>query len=444
MIVGRAASSPDFLSGGSEMGKLVRSMNWSTTPLGPVDNWPQSLRTVISLCMASNFPIALIWGPDRIQIYNDGYRPICGGMHPRSMGQDFKECWFSAWPVIGEAFETALAGNTAFLENQRLFVDRNGFLEEGFFTFSFSPIRDESGGVGGLFHPVIELTQQSLAERRLKVLGSIAEHTAEARTSEHAIRQMSKSLNAHDLDLPFVLLYLVEAEGRAVRLAGSTGIAPGTPVSPLFFELGSGEAQPWPFREAIGSGCLIEHAHGAGLLEGLCAGPYPEAPKTSFAIPIHAPGLEQTLAIVIAGVSSRRPLDEQYRTFYLMLRESVTNALLTAWSYEQESKRAEALAEIDRAKTVFFSNISHEFRTPLTLMLGPLEAMLGESLSLSGADRERLEVAWRNSLRLLKLVNSLLDFARIEAGRMEALYEPTELGLLSSDLASTPIQCTWG
>ena len=138
----------DWLVGGREMGKLVRSMDWSRTPLGRISFWPQSLRTTVSLCLASNFPISLAWGPRHVQIYNDGYWPICGAKHPHSMGQDFSECWASAWPVIGEAFERALRGRTSYLENQRMFLDRNGYLEETFFTFSFSPIRDETGKVG--------------------------------------------------------------------------------------------------------------------------------------------------------------------------------------------------------------------------------------------------------------------------------------------------------
>ena len=132
--------SKDWLVGGGEMGKLVRSKDWTKTPLGPIESWPQSLRTTVSLCLASNFPISLAWGHKHVQIYNDGYWPICGGKHPESMGQDFTECWAAPWPVIGEAFESALAGTTSYLENQRMFLDRNGFLEETFFTFSFSPI----------------------------------------------------------------------------------------------------------------------------------------------------------------------------------------------------------------------------------------------------------------------------------------------------------------
>src|SRR6201993_1124813 len=190
----------DYLAGGGEMAQLVRSKDWAATPLGPIESWPQSLRTTVSLCLASNFPISLAWGPSHIQIYNDGYWPICGGKHPHSMGQDFSECWASAWPVIGEAFERALAGETSYLENQRMFLDRNGYLEETFFTFSFSPIRDESGRVGGLFHPVTETTGRMLSERRTRGLRDLATHAANAQSMEEACALSAEALKDSDLD----------------------------------------------------------------------------------------------------------------------------------------------------------------------------------------------------------------------------------------------------
>ncbi len=185
------ALAADWLTGGGEMGRLVRSMDWSKTPLGPIESWPQSLRTTVSLCLASNFPISLAWGPHHVQIYNDGYWPICGGKHPHSVGQDFSVCWASAWPVIGKAFERALAGETSYLEDQRMFLDRHGYLEETFFTFSFSPIRDETGGVGGLFHPVTETTAKMLGERRARALRDLAARTGKARTRRAGVCGMA-------------------------------------------------------------------------------------------------------------------------------------------------------------------------------------------------------------------------------------------------------------
>src|SRR3979490_1178108 len=216
-----------WLAGGGEMGKLVQAMDWSATPLGPIELWPQSLRTTVSLCLASNFPISLVWGPKHVQIYNDGYWPICGGKHPYSMGQDFSECWASAWPVIGEAFERALAGETSFLENQRMFLDRHGYLEETFFTFSFSPIRDETGGVGGLFHPVTATTAKMLAERRTWALRDLAARMGKARTSEEALELAAQGLSEYKLDVPFALFYLLDANSARAELIAGTASVPG-------------------------------------------------------------------------------------------------------------------------------------------------------------------------------------------------------------------------
>src|SRR5437868_14396895 len=186
----------------------ILEKDWSVTPLGPIATWPQSLRTTVSLCLASNFPISIAWGPHRVQIYNDGYWPICGANHPHSMGQDFKECWLSAWPQIGEAFERAQAGETSYIENQRMFLDRNDYLEETFFTFSFSPIRDESGRVGGLFHPVTETTARMLSERRTRGLRDLAAGAGKAHSMEEACIFAAQTLGESELDLPFVLFYL--------------------------------------------------------------------------------------------------------------------------------------------------------------------------------------------------------------------------------------------
>ncbi|HET9622306.1 MAG TPA: hypothetical protein VFP84_13125, partial [Kofleriaceae bacterium] len=154
------------LAGGGEMGALLRALDWGTTPLGPIERWPQSLRTTVSLCLSSTFPILIAWGPERVQIYNDAYRPICGELHPRALGQRFNECWASALPVVGAILDRAQAGEGSYIENLRMFLDRFGYLEEAFMTFSFSPIQDESGGVGGLFHPITETTDKMLGARR--------------------------------------------------------------------------------------------------------------------------------------------------------------------------------------------------------------------------------------------------------------------------------------
>src|SRR3954470_4859627 len=193
---------------GSEMARLIGSLDWSQTPLGPISEWPQSLRTTVSLCLASNFPINIIWGPQHTQIYNDGYRRVCGAVHPRAMGEDYRVTWASAWPAIGEPFERALRGETSFLENQRMFLERNGYPEETFFTFSLSPIRDNTGKVVGLFHPVTETTETMLAQRRTRALRDIADRAGRATVFDEACELLLASLDEYAFDLPFAVLYV--------------------------------------------------------------------------------------------------------------------------------------------------------------------------------------------------------------------------------------------
>ena len=434
-------ASPDpfaFLAGGGEMGRLIRSMDWSGTPLGPVESWPQSLRTTVNICLASDLPICVIWGPGLVQLYNDGYRVICGGKHPRSMGQNFAECWKEAWPVIGEAHDLARAGDTAFLETQHIFLDRHGYAEECFFTFSFSPIRDEAGRVGGLFHPVIEMTTKMLGERRTRALRDLAARTSNAKSVSEALALSAETLGEYDLDLPFVLLYALDSSGDRARLVGSVGLeayAVTSPPSAVNWE--AADQSVWPLAEVVRLGLAVQVDDVRERIGPVPSGPFLEPTNVALALPIIPPGAKRPAAILIAGISTRLPLNEAYRSFYDLLASGVTTAVANARAYEEERERAEALAELDRVKTAFFSNVSHEFRTPLTLMLGPVDdALAGSDGSLTPPQREGLEVVRRNGLRLQRLVNSLLDFSRIQAGRVQATYEPTDLAAFTADLAS--------
>lgn len=424
----------NWLVGGGEMADLIRSIDWSKTPLGPIETWPQSLRTTVSLCLASNFPINIIWGPEAIQIYNDGYRVVCGGVHPRAMGEPYSVTWASAWPVIGEPFEQARRGKTSYLENQRMFLSRNGYLEETFFTFSLSPIRAKGGGTAGLFHPVTETTATMLSSRRTRVLRDIADKTRGAQTVLEAAKLAIEALSDYHFDLPFALFYLFDSN-RKIQLVGRTGLSKESFISQ---EKGFENGSIWPFSGAQKS-THVELVHDVTNRCGkIFCGDYPEPIEKAYLLPIKASGLERPLGFVVAGLSTRLPLDEFYQGFFELLASALNATINDARSYQEEKKRAEALAEIDRAKTAFFHNVSHEFRTPLTLMLGPIEDILaGKKGELTLELRSEAEVIHRNTLRLLKLVNTLLDFSRLEANRVQANYEPTDLATLTTDLVSS-------
>jgi PAS domain S-box-containing protein len=421
-----------WLSGGGEMGALIRSMDWSATPLGPLESWPQSLRTSVSLCLSSTFPILVAWGPDDIQIYNDAYRPICGDLHPRAMGGAFKKIWASALPVVGGAFDRAHQGEGAYIRDQRMFLDRHGYLEEAFMTFSFSPIRDESGEVGGIFHPITEATATVLNARRTQCLRDLAASLGEARTVEDIGRRIEANAAQLALDVPFLLLYEIGDDGM-LRLRANAGLQDHPALAPAVIPF---DDVVWPFGQTAAVQAATQATNLAPRFEGRPCGPYDNPPDSAIVLPVALPGQEAPFGFVVAGVSVARALDADYLNFYDMLRGAVNTAVGNVIAYEKEQRRAEELAQIDRAKTAFFSNVSHEFRTPLTLILGPLDdALLDTAEPLGPAQRRRVDITHRNALRLLKLVNSLLDFSRIEAGRVQAHYEALDLGRLTADLA---------
>ena len=422
----------NWLTGGGEAGEIIRSKDWSKTPLGPIEDWPQSLRTAVSLCLSSTFPILIAWGPEDIQIYNDAYRPICGPKHPEAIGQNFKICWATALPVVGDAFDRAHQGEGTYIRDQRMFLDRYGYLEEAFMTFSFSPIGVESGGVGGVFHPISESTDKVLGARRTAVLRDVSAGIAKSLSIEELCQALTQRYESMELDVPFVLFY--QLDGNTLQRMGVAGISSNSRMAPESVELGN--ADGWPFDKAMQSLAITKVNDLLARFGNEPSGPYPEIPSSAMMLPIMVVGSERPYGFLIAGVSARRALDAEYSDFYALLSNAVSTAVANVVAYQHEQRKAEELAEIDRAKTAFFSNVSHEFRTPLTLMVGPLEDALADTDEpLGDAQRKRLEVTHRNSLRLLKLVNALLDFSRIEAGRAKGNFAATNLAQLTEDLS---------
>ncbi|PTL82795.1 ATP-binding protein [Vitiosangium sp. GDMCC 1.1324] len=426
------------LAEGGEMGALVRSMDWSKTPLGPASKWPTSLKTMVGVVLRNRFPMLLWWGPDLLQIYNDGYRPVLGVKHPASLGVPAAQVWPEIWDVIGPMAEGVIRGGPAtWSEHLQLFINSRGFVEETFHTFSYSPVPAEDGRVGGVLVTVQETTQQVQDNRQLRMLRDLAARSADAKSAEQACRTATGILSAYDEDLPFALLYLLNVEANEFQRVSTSGLeAYEGPAAPARVPFDPWAHPPggWPFAEAARAGreVIVETLQERfGPLPG---GRWGTPPDRAVVLPLSRPGQPHPYGFLVAGVSPRRQLDDRYLGLFRLTADQVVTALANALAYEEERQRAEALAEIDRTKTAFFSNVSHEFRTPLTLMLGPTEeALASPSRALSG---DNLETVHRNELRLLKLVNSLLDFARIEAGRIQASYEPVDLAELTAGVAS--------
>jgi PAS domain S-box-containing protein len=431
------ATAEAVLSGGGEMGALMRSMDWSLSPLGPVSSWPQSLRTMVGTCLNTRFPMMVFWGPRNVMFYNDGYRPILGGKHPRSMGRPGEEVWTEIWDQLLPMIHTVRGeGRAVISENQQFLMERVGFLEEAYFTYSYSPVREESGGVGGVLDTVLETTSQVLDARRLRTIQEVALRTAGSLQVRDACALALEALATNPADLPFVLLYRVDAEGGMARLEGHVGLEGDGPFLSPSISLDPGERTSWPLASVARSGAservedLQERFGPLPLRDGV------PAPRAARILPMVRSGESRPSWLLVLGLSPRLLEDASYLSFQGLVASGMNAAIAGARAYEDARRQADALAELDRAKTTFFSNVSHEFRTPLTLMLGPLDEVLSDAEHpVDPRQRARLEMLQRNSQRLLKLVNSLLDFSRLEAGRMRAIFEPTDLGPLTAGLA---------
>ena len=407
----------DFLAGGGELGAEMRRRDWADSPLGDARRWPQSLRTAISICLNSRLPILLWWGPDLVMLYNDAYAQILGAKHPRALGGPGRECWPEIWHVIGPMLDAVLSrGESTFSEDLMLPLERKGFPEECYFTFSYSPIRDESGGVGGVFCAVAETTAQLLAARRTRTLRKLAEIASVGRTEASALTLAMDILRESTADVAWAMFQPAGEPGRSQPI--SVGLEP-VEIDAL---------------SAILGGCA-DRIRERRSPEELPSSAADGAGPRGWVVPIGKSGSGLSGYLVL-GRSPMLVLDEAYRAFFELVAAALASSLETARAFEEEKRRAESLAELDRAKTTFFNNISHEFRTPLTLLLGPLDE-LRASASLPDGTAEQLEVMRRNALRLQRLVNALLEFSRLEAGRANASFRPTDLARHTRDLAGS-------
>ena len=416
-----------------EMGKRIAAGDWSATALGPVQDWPEELHSALRLVLSSRFPMLVWWGPELTVFYNDAYRPAMGEKHPRYLGRPASECWAEAWAELAPLTRQVMAGKSAtYSENQLLFIDRHNYLEETYWTFSYSPISDDRGAVLGILVAVQDTTAQVVRQRRLAVLNDLGEVSAAGSVAQTA-RSAVTALSRHGADLPFVLAYLFD-DGQAT-LAASYGVGPGERAAPAVLDR-AGE-QVWPLWHGAMSVCSgLRERFGRDFVQPVMVGT--KAPDQAVVLPLVASGRAEPVGALVLGVSAYQAMDADCRAFLDLVGGQVSSLITDALAYESERRRAAALAELDRAKSEFFANVSHELRTPLTLIAGPAEDALADLAEpLPPGQRERVELVRRNAERLRRLVNDLLDFAKIEAGRLQPDAAPHDLAVLTTEIAES-------
>ncbi|MGQ0775540.1 MAG: SpoIIE family protein phosphatase [Pseudonocardiales bacterium] len=417
-----------IFDGGSEMGRLMVAMDWETTPLRAPQTWPEMLRRTVRMMLASKQQMVLFWGAQYVALYNDAYFPVIGSKHPGALGRPVREHWAELLHVLHPLLDGVVQSGKAFWAHDHPFpLWRHGFLERTYFDISYDPVPLEDGRVGGVLCLVTDTTGRVLSQRRMRTLGELGVATAGGQQAEKVARQVVTVLADNPDDVPFAQVYL--REGGVLRRSAST-VADQEPGTEM---IAPGNDTPGP----------------AVVAQVLDTGRPASAPATWFTrrgtqrdidlaliLPITSgTGIE---GVLVAGVNPLFRLPGAYREFYDVVAATVSGAVANALAHEQERRRVQALAELDRAKTEFFANVSHEFRTPLTLVVGPTEDALADRVdALPTAQRDRLEIVRRNAGRLRRLVDDLLDVARIEGGRLQAETVAVDLAELTRGIAES-------
>ncbi|GAB1541222.1 hypothetical protein NUACC21_38920 [Scytonema sp. NUACC21] len=347
----KATIPEEIFAGGGEMGALMRSLDWSQTLLGPASQWAQSLKTSVSMILNSRHPMFVWWGAESAYLYNDAYRPILGtSKHPQFLGQSGKQCWAEVWDVVGSLADRVLTtGLPSWSENLQLFIERYGYLEETYFTFSYSPIRDETGEVGGVLCAVSETTEQVIGERRLRTLRELTSKAAQAKTVVEGYNIIAQILAKNSADIPFALLYRVEAEGTQARLVGTAGIEAGTPVSPKHIDLMQ-QTDPWHLKQVnrTHQGLIVKDlTHRCAVLSGGAPSAFP---SSAMVMPITPLGKAHLDGFLVLGISPRRAFDNEYQGFFDLVVSSITTALAKTDSYEAEPVPVGMFANVTNPK----------------------------------------------------------------------------------------------
>ena len=362
-----------LFTGGGEMGERIRQLDWSQTLLGPVSGWPQSLITAVSIMLGSKFPMMIHWGPELVHFYNDGYATIMLNKHPGALGQPAYPWWSEMWPFLTPIFDKVWAGETTYFENQLVLPNRQGFVEETYFTFSHSPLHDEAGQVAGIYVTALETTTTVLNQRRLAMLSTLTASAALAAKPAEAVQHLIASLATNTADIPFSLLYTIEQDAQQAHLAGWFGLPAGKPAAPATITLQATES--WPIGETLRTRQPVLVHDLAGRFATWPVHDWPVPPTRALLLPLVSAeaGMLPVREILIVGLSARRPFDEDYRGFFSLVSDYAGRALQHAATIHEAHRLNQDLQEANTSLDAFVHIAAHDLKGPVGNLQGLLE-----------------------------------------------------------------------
>lgn len=355
MLAARASAPHDFLAGGGKMGALMRAHDWSESPLGDPATWPDLLKAAVATCLGSRFPMVVWWGTELIMLYNDAWQPILGDTkHPAGLGRPGRDSWPETWPIVGRQFESALKGGANWSEDMLLASDRQGFMQECYFTYSHSPLKNATGAVLGVLTAVIETTPRVLSERRMRALRDLSNATikaaTEAKTAEQACREFIDILCSENPDVPFAVQYLTGASGGARVVASKNIDADLFPSS-----IAAADHDPWGIGAVLRSRDAILIDHSPGKSPPLPGVAWPEPTTQLAALPMTVRGRGSDLiGVLVVGINARLRLDEPYLDFLKLVAAQLAGSVSTLRGIDEELRsaavRESLINELQQAK----------------------------------------------------------------------------------------------
>jgi signal transduction histidine kinase len=399
---------------GGAMGARIRQLDWSATALGPVHGWPQSLRSAVAIMLGSRFPMMVHWGPELVHFYNDGYATILQAKHPGALGQPAAPWWSEMWPFLQEIFQPVLRGETTYFENGLVLPNRQGFVEEAYFTFSHSPLYDESGAVAGIFVTALETTTTVLQQRRLALLSHLTAQTALAAWPAEAAQHVMSALATNPDDSPCAGLSPQEPPAAHAELRAWYGLPAGAPAAPATLAVAAGATGGWPLAEVLRQGEPVVVGSLAERLGPLPAGAWPVPPRQALLLPLRLGDARPETAILVVGLSARRPWDAAYRAFFDLVADYAGRVLARAKALHEAWRLNQALREANAALDSFVHVVAHDLRGPLTNLRGLFGAYAEEA---PGPAREHVvDLAGHEVQRLSETVQGLLQVLDVQYG----------------------------